>query len=205
MEEKDVRKFFSKNLIKLRKQRNLTQTQLAEKLNYSDKSISKWECGDVMPDVVTVKKIADFFNITIDALLCDDLPAKSTKEKRNAIITALSVGLTWFIASIVYFVLSAVGVERCWLVFIVALPVSSVVFLVLSYVWFNTIIRLISVTLLVATLATAIFIVLLDYNLWFIFVVALIFEILTVCWFLLRRYVKATRLLEGIQQNKSEE
>ena len=63
MNEMDIKQNFSKNLSVLRKSRNMTQAELAEKLNYSDKSISKWERGDVLPDITTFKMIADFFGI----------------------------------------------------------------------------------------------------------------------------------------------
>ena len=65
----EIKNNFSHNLIRLRKARNLTQLQLAEKLNYSDKAISKWEVGSVLPDVETMSHIADYFGITVNDLI----------------------------------------------------------------------------------------------------------------------------------------
>ena len=62
---------FSKNLIKLRKSINYTQADLAKKLNYSDKAISKWERSESMPDIYMLKEMADFFGVTIDFLLAE--------------------------------------------------------------------------------------------------------------------------------------
>ena len=76
MTQEELKKNFSNNLIKLRKTNNLTQLALAEKLNYSDKAISKWEVGSVIPDVETMTQIADFFGITVN-----DLIYPETKKK----------------------------------------------------------------------------------------------------------------------------
>jgi transcriptional regulator with XRE-family HTH domain len=55
-----------------RKKREITQEQLAEYLNISFQSVSKWECGDSLPDITMLPKIALFFNVTTDELLCID-------------------------------------------------------------------------------------------------------------------------------------
>ena len=65
----EIKYNFSQNLINLRKTKNLTQLQLAEKLNYSDKAVSKWEVGAVMPDVETLTHIAEYFGITVNDLI----------------------------------------------------------------------------------------------------------------------------------------
>ena len=67
--EIDVKLLISKNIIKYRKKMGLTQLELAEKLNYSDKTLSKWERGESMPDIVTLKQLADIFMISVDVLI----------------------------------------------------------------------------------------------------------------------------------------
>ena len=57
------------NLIKLRLAAGMTQAELGEKLNYSDKSISKWERGDVTTDVFVLMQIAEIFGVDVDYLL----------------------------------------------------------------------------------------------------------------------------------------
>ena len=63
-----------------RKKREITQEQLAEYLNISFQSVSKWECGDAYPDITMLPKIAMFFGITTDELLCID----KLKEQEEA-------------------------------------------------------------------------------------------------------------------------
>ena len=61
-----------KNLSNLRKQAKLTQLELAEKFNYSDKSISKWEAGDSMPSIEILNQLAKFYNVTLDYLVTEE-------------------------------------------------------------------------------------------------------------------------------------
>ena len=53
----DIKKIISKNIQTLRKDADLTQSELAERLNYSDKAVSKWERGESVPDIVVLKQI----------------------------------------------------------------------------------------------------------------------------------------------------
>ena len=55
-----------------RKKRGITQEQLADYLNISFQSVSKWECGDAYPDITMLPKIALFFGVKTDELLCID-------------------------------------------------------------------------------------------------------------------------------------
>lgn len=67
----ELKEIISKNITNLRKAEKLTQFEFANKLNYSDKAISKWERGESVPDVITLKQIADFFNVTVDYILTE--------------------------------------------------------------------------------------------------------------------------------------
>lgn len=68
------------NLIRLRKEAGLTQAELAEKLGYSNKSVSKWERGDGCPDVFTLMKIADIYGVTVDEMLRGVTATRSKAE-----------------------------------------------------------------------------------------------------------------------------
>lgn len=72
---------FKEKLKKLRKGQNLTQEQLAEKLNVSRQAITKWETSDGTPDIENLKQISNFFNISIDELVKEEnLELKSNKK-----------------------------------------------------------------------------------------------------------------------------
>ena len=102
----DIKENIAKNITTYRKASNLTQLDLAEKLHYSDKAVSKWERGDAVPDIVTLKSIADLFGITVDTLIGDPKRAKPKSKynlsKRRIILAACSAGLVWLVAIVAY-------------------------------------------------------------------------------------------------------
>lgn len=140
------------NIAAYRKNLGLTQAGLAEKLNYSDKAVSKWERGESLPDVLTLVQLADLFEITVNDLLLDpnELPANGGKVqkvmekavekalKRKAdkrIIQLLSSTLVWFVALLAFVVLFALGIYKGWMCFIYAIPIDAIVVLSLRSAW----------------------------------------------------------------------
>ena len=59
----------AKNLAYYRKRAGLTQAALAEKINYSDKSVSKWESGAGTPDVYILVQLAQLYGVTVNDLV----------------------------------------------------------------------------------------------------------------------------------------
>ncbi len=189
MTEQDIKQNFSKNLIALRKASALTQLQLAEKLSYSDKSISKWECGDVLPDVVTMQMVAEFFGVTVNDLIGSNPPKNTISKNKHLIVTLMSVGLVVLIASLAFLVCSSLSVEHAWMIYIYALPVMAIVAIVLSATWFGIIPTGISVSLLVWLSGLAFYLSILVFaqtSLWFTFIVCLIVQVLVVLWIYFR-------------------
>ena len=96
----DLKKVVAGNIIKLRTSMNLTQAQLGEKLNYSDKSISKWERGESVPDVFVLKTIADMAGVTVDYIITPHDPdeevqieAKGPRYSRRFITLTVLAGI----------------------------------------------------------------------------------------------------------------
>lgn len=143
----DLKSVIAKNIAVLRQEAKMTQSDLAERLNYSDKAISKWERAESMPDITVLKTIADLFEVPLDYLVREEhgpeevaKPVPAVSRKRNhAVITLLSVLIVWFVAVLGYVVLEMAlpGSVRNLLMFVYALPVSAIVWLVLNSVWFN--------------------------------------------------------------------
>ena len=77
----DLKFIIAKNIQKLRQEKGMTQVELAEKINYSDKTISKWENGDALPDIETLFLIAEFYGLTIDALCSENLQKSIEKDR----------------------------------------------------------------------------------------------------------------------------
>jgi len=133
---------FTDNLIKLRKQHGYTQQSLAEKLNYSDKAVSKWERGESLPDVQTIGDIAYLFHLSIDELLYNEpesIEKISKQREQNPYLIKLAfliVSSVWLLAIFVFVILTLVLTKRdqLWLTFISALPASMIVFLVFAVI-----------------------------------------------------------------------
>lgn len=135
---KPLKEIVGENLTELRKNKKLTQFELAEKLNYSDKSISKWENGDNLPDLETLNELCKFYGVTLDYLTHPIEENKSAYvldkdiSKRNLVnhilITVLVDLVIWFIATII-FVYALINKHEgdFWLSFIYAVPVTCVV------------------------------------------------------------------------------
>lgn len=152
MDDEQVKARIGANIAYYRKQAGLTQAGLGEKLNYSDKAVSKWERGESIPDVLTLMQMASVFESTVDALLGDvnalpDNPStleramnqvseKALKRKANKnIILALTTTLVWFVALLAFVVLSTLDIPYSWLAFFYAVPVNAIVLLSLRSAW----------------------------------------------------------------------
>ncbi len=147
----DIKLAIAQNIVYLRKKHNLTQIELAEKLNYSDKAISKWERAESIPDITVLKSIADLFGVSIDYLIrsehsTDGEPVGESREsiiayikRRRAIVTVMSILLVWVIATLLFVILD-MSLDGTWghfLSFAYAVPASAVVWLVFNSIWHN--------------------------------------------------------------------
>lgn len=166
----DLRLNISKNIVLLRRKQGLTQIELAEKLSYSDKAVSKWERGESTPDITVLKAIADIFSVTVDYLISENHPEDLSDEpagneavikkikRRRRMITGMSVLLVWVIATTLFVILDVAmsgGFGR-FLVFVYAVPVSSIVWLVFNSLWHNRRFNYVIISLMMWSLIAAV-------------------------------------------------
>ena len=152
MNDEKLKAMLGKNIAAYRKRQGLTQAGLAEKLNYSDKAVSKWERGESIPDVLTLTQLAELFGITVNDLLCDPnaLPTqtgavvgkmekaveKTLKRKADKMsILGLSSLLVWFVALLAFVIVSSLGIPKSWMAFFYAIPANAIVLLSLLSAW----------------------------------------------------------------------
>ena len=189
----ELKSVIAYNITELRKESGMTQLELAEKLNYSDKAVSKWERAESLPDVGVLKQIADMFEVTVDYLLKSDHTVEkeqsarvSRRIQRNQIfITGISIGLVWLVATVVFFILEATTSIRYEILatcFTYAVPTSVVVWLVFNSVWFNKKRNFLIISLLLWSTLSALFITLLDQKLYLIFVVGIPAQVIIGLW-----------------------
>ncbi len=152
MNDEKLKAVLGANIAAYRKRQGLTQAKLAEQLNYSDKAVSKWERGESMPDVLTLVQLSELFAISVNDLLVDprQLPEqtgvvvgkmeqaveKALKRKADKqSILGLSSLLVWFVALLIFVVVSSLGISRSWMAFVYAIPANAIVLLSLRSAW----------------------------------------------------------------------
>lgn len=199
----NIKETVSGNILALRQAAGMTQAELAEKLNYSDKAVSKWEHGEALPDIGTLAEICRLFGITMDALVYKPLSDIDIKKEEDAaaeriaeekqrkrtrvVITLMSFVLVWFVAvfSFVIWQFLDKSDEYAWLAFIYAVPVTSIVSLVLVSVWFGRPCRFISLTALIWSLLTSVYLTMLVFlgqNFWYVFLLGIPGQAIVFLW-----------------------
>lgn len=194
----ELRNIIANNLAKFRKQSNLTQQELAEKINYSDKAVSKWERAEGIPDVLVLKTLADIYGITVNDFLVvhEDAPLVKPRLKnliaKRWLIALLSACLVWVIATVVtvlwLLVDSSVPVAKY--AYIAAIPVSMIVLLVFSCIWGKLWQTFVAVSALIWSLCVLIHTVLALPNAALIYIIGAALQLLVILWFLLRFFMK---------------
>lgn len=210
------------NISNLRKRQGLTQAGLAEKVNYSDKAVSKWERGESAPDILTLVSLAEVFGVTVDDLVRDPnaLPEqtgtvqqamghvveKTLKRKADKrIIVRLSSILVWFVALVFYVILASAGVSNSWLAFFWAVPADAIVVLSLRSAWRDFRSNRILISILMWGCLLAIYMtlfVLLDIHVWRLFLLGIPGQVAIWLWF---RMFRPIRNAEGRDGQKSTE
>lgn len=143
MQLSELKLISASNIIKLRTEAGLTQAELGEKLNYSDKTISKWERGEAIPDAYVLTQMAEIFGVTVDYLLSShdawESPEQQAARQEEMgysvnMIIAISVLGVWTMALTIFVLLWLFDIIL-WETFIVALPVSILTYMVLICVF----------------------------------------------------------------------
>lgn len=146
MQLSELKLISASNIIKLRTGAGLTQAELGEKLNYSDKTISKWERGEAIPDAYVLTQMAEIFGVTVDYLLSShdawESPEQQEEKERKQeehrysvnMIIAISVLGVWTMALTIFVMLWLFDIIL-WETFVVALPVSILTYMVLICVF----------------------------------------------------------------------
>ena len=194
----DFKKIVAENIIKVRTSLSMTQAQLGEELSYSDKSVSKWERGESIPDVYVLKHIADLAGVTVDYLISRHDPKEEAelkkpvpKERRYSrrFISLTVLAGIWTFAVTIFVILWICGIVN-WLVFVYAVPVSLVTMLVLNSVWGTREVNLYLISGLVWGTIASIYLTALKYNWWQIFLLGVPAQIIVILAFSIKKKPK---------------
>ena len=190
------------NLTILRKQKGITQAELASHFNYSDKAVSKWEHAETMPDLDTLDRLAKFYEVSLSDLVTEgaieDNSQEGNKRRRlssaaKSSIAALSVTVVWLFAVLLFYLFDILSLDQgafqTWIVFLWALPISFIILLVFNAIWGRVLWRTLLITGLVWSIVTCVYLQLghllpngTGWELWAVFFVGIPPTVATFLW-----------------------
>ena len=193
-DEATLRKTVAKNIAQYRKAHHDTQLDLATKLNYSDKSVSKWERGESLPDVYILSQIAELYGVSVSALIGEIQPPKESKPHYHMFILLLSLALTMAVATLLFSMFMICKVDYpAWMFFVYALPVCSIICIVFTSLWWGILWQGVSVSALIWTLGLSLYLSFELENVSLIFLVCAALQVLTLLWEGFRKFLQRSR------------
>ena len=193
-EKKSQEQIIAENLVYYRKAMGLTQLELAEKFNYSDKSISKWERAEGLPDALVLKALADFYNIRVDDFFrVEKRRIIMSKKSKHWFIVGLSEVLLWLVFGLVFVILSLAlpSAFHWWLIFIYAATASFILAVVWAGIYHKKFFQLLTTSGIIWHGLLGLFLTMFFYNsvpnLWLLFLIGIPLEGLAVLWYFLKR------------------
>ncbi|HBF86566.1 MAG TPA: hypothetical protein DDW54_02685 [Clostridiales bacterium] len=175
---KEIKEIVSDNLVAFRKARKLTQLELADMIGYSDKAVSRWEHGEVTPDIETLDRLAKIYGINISAFF-EESPNLEKERKlslqigNKLTITLLSIVSVWFLITIAYIYGKIIMNENFWHLFILAVPLSCVLGIIFNSIWGKRIYTFVILSVFVWSLLTWFYLYWINYNMWILFFIGI--------------------------------
>ena len=207
----------AKNLTYYRKVAGFTQAELAEKINYSDKSVSKWESGNGVPDIYTLVQLSKLYNVSLNELVGEDVPHQIPENppiptRLRVLIMLLSSGIVWLVAILAFVVLQIAMPDAgaWWLCFLYAVLVNAIVMTVFAGVWKMRLVNFFSISVLIwvgltclyLTVQEIVFLLNQKYvYLGFIFLIGIPLQVLEVRWTFFRSILR--KFKESLKKKKS--
>ena len=195
----DIKQNVAKNITLLRKRNHWTQAELADRINYSDKAVSKWERGEAVPDIDTLYLLAELFGVTVDYFLHEDkdvqkeyvVPKVQGLFKKMAVLFLCS--LAAILVSLIVFMIGyyRTGNSSFWVAFVWATPLIatfSYIFFKIIKVWLG---QLISASFIVITMSACAYLTISlaigNYSLWMIWLITVLLVGAVVLFFFMNK------------------
>ena len=176
MNADEIRFITASNIYSLRTQAGLTQAELGARLNYSDKSVSKWERAESIPDACVLVHLSEIFGVSVDWLLSSHDGWKSPEESSFSPAVVIAVALlgamtACLTAFIIVWILGTIE----WKIFIIGFTVCSVTYLVLDCVFYSAKHIRLALVLLIVSVLLLFYFIFYEKNLWQLFILAIPF------------------------------
>ncbi len=192
--EQTIEEIVAANLTELRKAKKWTQAELAEKINYSDKSVSKWERGEGMPDLKVLLQLAALFDVTLDFFVTENAAKEKAAFKParqrlgfRVVLELLAVSIIFLIATVIFVAGKTSADRNLWIAFIWAIPVSSALLMAFNMHWNFRNTAIVFQSILCWSLLAAVYLQMLQYNIWMLFLIGLPTQAVIILWSQIRR------------------
>ena len=183
----NIKEIIAQNLVNLRKDRKYTQQELAAKLNYSDKAVSRWEHAETLPDIETLCRICDIYGVKFEYLLQKEQPKKNNPYiiKRDTpnqvIIMLIAIAAVWIATTVIYSYMNIMMGNNMWELFIWAIPVTAIVCMICNFHFFkNKVFKYILSSIINWTIILSVYIQLIESNFWLLFIVGIPIQIIII-------------------------
>ncbi len=189
----EINEIIGKNLAQLRKEKGLTQREVAVKLDFSDKSVSKWESGESMPSIDVLYKLGQLYEVKLDYFVTEEHTAEQHEQPKEPIttpsryrysrliISLLSILVLW-IGAVCLFIFTQDVLSNMWIAFVWAIPASFIMAIIFNSLWGKVAHTFVFISLLIWTGLGAIFLqlVLLDNIFWQVFILGVPLQLATI-------------------------
>ena len=201
----NIREVVAKNLATLRKENQLTQVELAQKINFSDKAISRWEKGEVLPDIETLQKLSAVFNVSMASILEPQEEGHKTKfvkpAKKEILSQIFLICEIWVIISVVYAYINISRGINFWQIFLWGLPATALFLLFQNRKTTNNLLNFIYGTLFVWSFITCLYVYMRQLHPWYFYILGVPIQGMLVVRYLFN-YKKDTKMsLRSKKQN----
>lgn len=209
----EINQILAKNLTACRKAVGLTQAEVAEKIHYSDKSVSKWESGNGAPDIYTLIQLAKLYGVSVNDFLGQETEIRQKTKSRwlYVLIMLLSVGIVWLVAIFSFVTLSLVKPHDArWLIYLYAVLITAIVTLVYAAVWRFRLLNFISVSTVIWMSLTCCYLTVVALvgeisGLWCIFLIGVPLQILEILWAFFRTLLRKQRGMVVMKTDEGKE
>lgn len=207
----------AQNLAFYRKRAGLTQAELAEKINYSDKSVSKWEQGNGVPDVYILLQLAKLYKVSLNELVGESVPEYKQKTQPSTgiklLIMLLSSGIVWLLATCIFVALRLGNPSgtASWLVFIYAVVANAIVLLVYACIWHYRFLNFLCVSTIVWMTLTCLYLTVTCLSsapltgFWCIYLIGIPLQVLEILWAFFRSLFRKSKTQKQTGQETIEE
>ena len=197
----EIKNIVAKNICELRKKNNMTQLELAEKLNYSDKAVSKWEKGENSPDIAVLARMSKIFGVSLDYFIetehekpqIEQSAPKENKYNRR-VISYIAESVAWIVAIFAFIITTLIlkKVSFQFLYFVYTLPIALIVKLIFNSIWFNPRNNYFIISALMWAILTAVHITFLYFNVnvFLIYLLGLSGQVVIILWSRINRAKK---------------